>query len=113
MQVTIEQKEKRRVASRNPTEVVIACRQFSSNGAAHTADGVMRNYSENGFYIETSHGFNLGTILHIRMVHYPPCPPSLAAEELPRSICLAEIKWRQEMVSENTIQYGFGLRYLA
>jgi len=24
----------------------------------------------------------------------------------------AEVKWLQEMVGENTIQYGFGLKYL-
>jgi len=112
MQITMEEKEKRRVASRNPTEAAIACRPFTSSGAPHTADGVMRNFSEKGTYIETSREFKLGTILHLRMVRYPPRQPSLAAEALPRSICLAEVKWRQEMVGENTIQYGFGLKYL-
>ena len=112
MQVTREEKEKSRVTARNHTEAAIACRQFTSGGTSYAANGVMRNYSEEGCYIETSHEFNLGTILHLRIVHYPPCPPSLAVEELPRSICLAKIKWQQVLVGENTIQYGFGLRYL-
>lgn len=112
MQITMVEKEKRRVASRNPTEAALACRPFNSNGATHTADGVMRNFSEEGFYIETSRDFKLGAILHLRIVHSPPRPLSLAAEELPRFVCLAEVKWRQEIVGEDTVQYGLGLRYL-
>ncbi len=110
IQITME--EKRRVVSRNPTEAAVTCRPFTSSGASHTADGVMRNFSNGGSYIETSSEFKLGTILHLRMVTYPHRPLSTGAEELPRSICLAEVKWRQEMVGENTIQYGLGLRYL-
>ncbi len=108
----MEEKEKRRIASRNRTEAAIACRPFTSSGATHTADGVLRNFSEEGSYIETSREFKLGTILHLRMVLYPPMQLSSDAEAQPRTICLAEVKWRQEMVNENTIQYGFGLRYL-
>lgn len=112
MTINLDKKDKRRVAARKPTEVAIACRQFTSSGATHTADGVMRNFSEDGSYIETSCEFKLGTILHLRMVHYPPISQSPGAEEQPRSICLAEVKWRQEWIDENSIQYGFGLRYL-
>lgn len=108
----MQEKEKRRIASRIRTEAVVACRPFSSGGATQPADGVMRNFSDEGSYIETSREFKLGTILHLRMVHYPPRPLSLATEELPRSICLAEVRWRQELVDEDTIQYGFGLKYL-
>ena len=112
MQVAMDEKEKRRIASRNRTEAVVACRPFTSGGATHTEEGVLRNFSEEGSYIETSREFKLGTILHLRMVHYPPMQLSSDAEAQPRTICLAEVKWRQEMVNENTIQYGLGLRYL-
>jgi hypothetical protein len=112
MQTATQEKEKRRTASRNPTEAAIVCRLFTSGGVPHTADGVMRNFSEEGSYIETSQEFELGTILHLRTVRFASGSPSAATETLPRSICLAEVKWRHEMVGENTIQYGFGLRYL-
>ena len=108
----MEEKEKRRAASRNRTEAVVVCRPFSSGGAARAADGVMRNFSDEGFYIESSRNFKLGTILHLRIVHYPAVSLSPVADTQLRSICLAEVKWRQEMVGENTTQYGFGLRYL-
>ena len=48
----------------------------------------------------------------MRMVRYPPMPASMADEERPRSICLAEVKWRQELADENATRYGIGLRYL-
>jgi len=108
----MQEKEKRKVAFRKATEAVIACRRFTSSGTTHTVDGIMRNYSEEGSYIETSRKFKLGAILFLRMVHYPLRSLSVAAEELPRSICVAEVKWWKEMAIENTIRYGFGLRYL-
>jgi len=112
MEITMAEKEKRGPASRNCTETAVTCRPFTSGSAIHTADGVMRNFSDGGVYIETSREFKLGTILHLRMVHYPSRPLSLAAEALPRSTCLVEVKWLQKMVGENIIQYGFGLRYI-
>ncbi len=51
MQIAMEEKEKRRIASRNRTEAEIACRPFTSSGPTHTADGVLRNFSEEGSYI--------------------------------------------------------------
>ena len=108
----IEEKEKRRIASRKRTEAVVACRPFTSGGAVHTADGIMRNFSEGGSYIESSRDFKLGTILYLRMLRYPPVSLSPGADTQLRSICLAEVKWRQDVSGENTIQYGFGLKYL-
>jgi hypothetical protein len=112
MQEKMEKKEIGRAAPRIATEAAIACRPFTSCGATHTADAVMRNFSEEGSYIETSHKFKLGTILHLRMVRYPPMPSSTAGETRPRSICLAEVKWRQELADETATRYGVGLRYL-
>ena len=72
----------------------------------------MRNLSWGGPYIETSHKFESGAILIMRMVRYPPMPSSIADEEWPRSICLAEVKWWQELADENAIRFGIGLKYL-
>jgi hypothetical protein len=72
----------------------------------------MRNYSGEGLYIEASREFKLGTILHMRMVRYPPMSSSAAGETQPRSICLAEVKWQQDLADDNAIRFGIGLRYL-
>jgi hypothetical protein len=72
----------------------------------------MRNFSTDGSYIETSHKFKSGTILIVRIVRYPLFSFSVGDEEQPRSICLAEVKWLQEMAEENKIRFGLGLKYL-
>ncbi len=112
MQNSMEKKTIERIAPRNPTEAAITCRPYASTGAIYSSAGVMRNFSSQGSYIETSRNYQSGTILILRMVRYPAIPPSIADEERPRSICLAEVKWRQELAGENAIGYGIGLRYL-
>ena len=108
----MERKLRERIAPRNPTETVITCRPFDSNGAIYASDGVMRNFSRRGSYIETSHRYKSGTILIVRTLRYPPMPSSMSDEEQPRSICLAEVKWQEEMADDNAIRFGMGLEYL-
>ncbi len=48
----------------------------------------------------------------MRMLRYPQIPSSVADEEKPRSICLAEVRWQKKLTDENTIRFGMGLRYL-
>ena len=112
MQNTMQKKTIARIAPRNPTEAAITCRPYASTDTIYSSAGVMRNFSSQGSYIETSRNYQSGTILILRMVRYPAIPPSIADEERPRSICLAEVKWRQELDGENAIGYGIGLRYL-
>jgi hypothetical protein len=103
---------KRSIASRNGTEAGIACRPYASSGAVYETDGIMRNFSRQGSYIETTQKFEAGSILIVRMVDC--LPPSLhpADQDQPRSICLAEVKWQREMGDELALRYGIGLRYL-
>ncbi|MBR9984374.1 MAG: PilZ domain-containing protein [Desulfosarcina sp.] len=112
MQETMKKKGTRRVSPRNPTEAAITCQPYASTGSIYASAGVMRNFSSQGSYIETSRKYKSGTILIMRMVRYPALPPSTADEDRPRSICLAEVKWRQELAGQNAIGYGIGLRYL-
>ena len=72
----------------------------------------MRDFSSQGSYIETSHKYQSGTILIVRTLRYPPMPSSMADEEQPRSISLAEVKWQEELADDNAIRFGMGLRYL-
>lgn len=111
MQNTTEKKRKRG-ASRNPTEAAVTCRPYASSGNVRTSDGVMRNFSNDGFYIETANKFESGTILIVRMINYPPPPTSMTDTERPRTICLAEVKWGKSLADENAIRYGMGLRYI-
>lgn len=112
METTIEAKNRKRAARRNPTEAAITCRPYTSSGVVLASDGVLRNFSIGGSYIETSYKYKSGTILIVRMVRYPAIPSSMVDEQWPRSIYLAEVRWWQELPGENAIRYGIGLRYL-
>jgi hypothetical protein len=109
----MNQENKRRNASRNAGEAVIACRLFTSSGGAnHTIDTIMSNFSEDGVYIESSRDFRIGALLHLRIVGYPITHQSILHEKQPRSNCLAEVKWRREKVELGTRRYGLGLKYI-
>ena len=112
MQEILKKKEIERAAPRNAIEAAIICRPFASIHGTCSWDGVMRNFSRQGSYIETSHQFESGTILILRMVLYPAMPSSIADDERPRSICLAEVKWWHRLAGQYTTRYGIGLRYL-
>jgi len=107
-----EKKVVTRADTRNPTEATIICRPYASSGAICASDGIMRNFSSGGAYIETSHNFKTKTILILRVVRYPSMSSSITDLERPRSICLAQVKWRQVLAEENAIRYGIGLKYL-
>lgn len=72
----------------------------------------MRNFSGGGSYIETCRTFKPGTILIVRMLRCPPVPSTTAGADQPRTICLAEVKWQQELSVEAPNRYGIGLGYL-
>ena len=112
MKNTPEIKKRTRAAPRNPTEAAISCRPYTSSGAVHLSDGVMRNFSSDGSYIETAHEFKSGTILIVRTLFYPSTASTMDEESRPRTICLAEVKWRQELADVNAVRFGMGLRYL-
>ena len=111
MEKTSPQKKGQRAASRQPTEALITCQPFTSNTSRHASDGIMRNFSGNGFYIETSRPYSPETILLIRTVRYPQASP-MSTDERPRSICLAEVKWMHTLAQANAIRFGMGARYL-
>ena len=108
----MENQDKRRIASRHPTEAAVACRPFHSNGTTTAADAVMRNFSKSGSYIESAHAFKIGTVIQLRMVPYPSSLESFNWGERPRSSCLVAIKWRRQLTDENDGPYGLGLKYL-
>jgi hypothetical protein len=104
-------KSKKRTRLRNPIEAAVTCRPFTSI-TIQPYNGVIRNFSSDGFYIETSGSFKPGTILLVRTTFRSPASSLSATGESARSISLAEIKWVQELPDESAARYGMGLKYL-
>jgi hypothetical protein len=46
------------------------------------------------------------------MLFYPPAASPVNEESRPRTISLAEVKWRQKLADENAVRFGMWLRYL-
>jgi len=101
-----------RSSLRISAEVTIKCFAHSSCGVVDPVDGVMCNFSNQGCCIETSCAFEAGTILLVRVEKYGCTPSSVPEAKQPRSICLAEVKWRRRIVEKNVIRFGMGLIYL-
>lgn len=101
-----------RTDERFATEAEIICQPYGSTRTMRSVQGVIRNFSRGGLYIEIDHAFKAGTILMVRMVGYPSSPATAECREKPRSICLGEIKWRRDLGPVEAPRYGMGLRYL-
>lgn len=102
----------KRDASRKPTEAIVRCQPYTSCGTARSANGVMRNFSSDDAYIETTTAFRSGMTLFLRMLRYPPARLDADDADRPRSICLAEVKWQQSLADTDAMRYGMGVRYL-
>ena len=105
----------KRRSVRQKTDTPIDCRLMTTGFDVCRMDGVMRNYSAIGTYIESRCGFSKGSLLMVRVVKYPDCthdpgkdPASLRAHGL------AEVKWvrRLEDRPAATGCYGLGLHYI-
>ena len=112
MKATLEKEDRTRAVPRNPIEAAITCQLYTSHANGCASEGVMRNFSMEGSYIETCHQFKSGTILIVRIVKNPLKTSSGACVDHPRSICLAEVKWYHEIAEKNANRFGLGLRYL-
>ena len=101
-----------RTEERFATEVEIVCQPYGSIRTMRSVQGVIRNFSRGGIYIEIDHAFKTGTILMVRVVGCQSPPSTTECREKPRSNCLGEIKWRKDLGSEEAPHFGMGLRYL-
>ncbi len=93
-------------------KMIVICRPYSSVGNVCTAKGVMHNFSSQGSYFEINRDFKPGTILIVRTLDCSQITSTACSCEYPPSICLGEIKWRQDLDRGEAPFYGMGLRYL-
>ena len=104
--------DEKRGTPRHSAEIGIVCQPYSSCGTIRHFSGTLRNYSCGGIYIETPHEFKTGTILLIRTTHSAAPSSFHVCKEGLRTICLAEVKWQQELSDPRGPCFGTGLRYM-
>jgi hypothetical protein len=112
MKSTLRAVNEKRWSTRNLANIGIVCQPYSSASNIRRCTGVLRNYSNGGIYIEAPHDYKSGTILVIRTNHSAQPSSTAPSGEGVRTICLAEVKWRQDLSDQQTTRYGMGLKYL-
>lgn len=100
-----------RTDDRFPTQVEVSCRPYTSCGNLRWTQAVMHNFSSQGAYLETDLDCAPGTILIVRTVAWLAAPSAADNLAKPPSICLGEIKWRQDLLDEGGCCFGMGLRF--
>ena len=75
-------------------------------------DGKLLNFSQKGFYFETSKAIKTGATIFIQLTNFFPENLSSSDKELLRTVCLGEVKHCIEIIKENSIHYGVGIKYI-
>jgi hypothetical protein len=101
--------EERRANQRNICEVAVRWSRFNT---APTHEGALKNYSNNGVYIELNDVLLPGTYLLVQIEKIDSVNAPEGAGECLRMNGIAEVKWCREFQEGLGQRYGAGLRYL-
>jgi hypothetical protein len=112
MEKMIDRELARRAVPRRPTDAAVICRPYVSGATGQCVDGIMRNFSRQGSYVELCGTYECGTILIVRILACPWTTSALDDCDQPRTICLAEVKWCHQLDAGERHRCGMGLRYL-
>lgn len=98
----------KRVDKRHNCEASILCNFFNKD---RTITAEMLNYSEGGMHFESDSFFAKGTNILFRV---KTCSSGTYGPELGnglRTVSLAEVRWWQEMGSEDSSRFVMGVKY--
>ena len=85
--------------------------QIVFNAAVYLLGGIL-NFSQNGFYFETSEVIKTGATIFIQLTEYLPENLNSNDKELLRNVCLGEEKHCNEILKEDSTSYGVGIKYI-
>jgi hypothetical protein len=99
----------KRSSPRREINTSIACKRYVSSKGEVSIDGNMKNCCPAGFYAELKEHVAAGTILMVRMTGNSwEC----SADDGPRSMALAEVRWSKPMSVAGKDCFATGLKYL-
>mgnify|MGYP001821763541 CR=1 FL=1 len=97
---------------RSGVAVSIDCQPFSLVYETHQSEGILRNYSDEGAYVELSRPYHKGNIVMMRLLEESPAPLDEEAAAC-RPMGLAEVKWVRHIEGVGPQRYGIGLKMLS
>lgn len=102
----------KRQDNRSGVAVSIDCQPFSLVYETYQSEGILRNYSDEGAYVELPRSYYKGNILMMRLLEESPTPLDDAAGTC-RPMSLAEVKWVRHIEGVGPPRYGIGLKMLS
>jgi len=99
----------KRATRRHPISTSIVCRHLNTAIAGSSFDGVMKNCSIHGVYVELAARCEVGTFLVIRVTGGSG---GYSKDEGFQSLSVAEVKWSRLIPAEGEARYATGLKYV-
>ena len=75
--------------------------------------GELLNFSQQGFYFETSEAIKPGATILIRLTKFFHENLSSNDKELLRNVCIGEVKHCNEILKNDSTCYGVGIQYIS
>jgi hypothetical protein len=106
----LEPNNEKRMNERSDCKGILKWSYFNQS---HYFGGELLNFSQKGFYFETSEAIKTGATLLIQLTKFFPENLSSNDKELLRNLCIGEVKHCNEILKNNSTCYGVGIKYIS
>lgn len=100
--------DSKRVYDRYDCTFSISCARLNS---VRYTQGRMLNYSQDGMYFESRSALPPGMSILIRVQKDLTGDRACGIREEFKSLALGEVKWCEEIIKEDSVYYGVGVKY--
>jgi len=105
----LEPNNEKRMHERSDCKGIIRWSYFNQS---NNFNGELLNFSQKGFYFETSEAIKTGATIFIQFTDYFPETLSSNDKELLRNVCLGEVIHCEEILKDDSTRYGVGIKYI-
>jgi hypothetical protein len=106
----LEPEIEKRMNERSGYKGIIKWSYFNQN---NYFGGELLNFSQQGFYFETSKAIRTGAHILIQLKKFFPENLSSNDKELLRNVCIGEVKHCNEILKNDSTSYGVGIKYIS
>ena len=106
----LEPNNEKRMDERSDCMGIIKWSYFNQS---NSFDGELLNFSQKGFYFETSKAIKTGATILIQLTKFFTENLSSNDKELLRNVSIGEVKHCNEILQNNSTCYGVGINYIS
>jgi len=105
----LEPNDEKRIHERSDCKGIINWSYFNQS---NFFGGELLNFSQKGFYFQTSEAIKTGATIVIKLTKCFPENLSPNDKELLRNVCIGEVKHCNEILKDDSTCYGVGIKYI-